>query len=209
MSVYSLAVVHCALIRITLIRLPAMGSLKCAAFRVCPEPAGDGAALAAAGVFPVVSGVFRQAPRWPEAGGFCHLRPALLCYIGNGMIHDLLVSGVTVFPGREHFEFVPGINVVVGGNDSGKSHLLKLCYTVAKWSADGGRKSLPEKWAEEQRLRKRPDAGVCVPRAGRADGPEPGKRPCARGGLHGGGTACRRAWGTWCLISRRGMKRRG
>ena len=28
------------------------------------------------------------------------------------------------------------------------------CYTVAKWSADGGRKSLPEKWAEEQRLRK-------------------------------------------------------
>lgn len=53
------------------------------------------------------------------------------------MIHDLLVSGVTVFSGREHFEFVPGINVVVGGNDSGKSHLLKLCYTVAKWSADG------------------------------------------------------------------------
>ena len=70
------------------------------------------------------------------------------------MIHDLLVRGVTVFPGSEHFEFVPGINVVVGGNDSGKSHLLKLCYTVAKWSADGGRKSLPEKWAEEQRLRK-------------------------------------------------------
>lgn len=44
------------------------------------------------------------------------------------MIHDLLVRGVTVFPGSEHFEFVPGINVVVGGNDSGKSHLLKLCY---------------------------------------------------------------------------------
>lgn len=72
----------------------------------------------------------------------------------NGMIHDLLVSGVTVFPGREHVEFVPGINVVVGGNDSGKSHLLKLCYTVAKWSSDGGKKSLPDKWAEEQRLRK-------------------------------------------------------
>ncbi|PNC04967.1 hypothetical protein CXU21_07335 [Akkermansia muciniphila] len=89
-----------------------------------------------------------------ETGGICNLRHALLCYIGNGMIHDLLVSGMTVFPGSEHFEFVPGINVVVGGNDSGKSHLLKLCYTVAKWSADGGRKSLPEKWAEEQRLRK-------------------------------------------------------
>ena len=106
------------------------------------------------------------------------------------MIHDLLVSGVTVFPGREHFEFVPGINVVVGGNDSGKSHLLKLCYTVAKWSADGGRKSLPEKWAEEQRLRK--DLMRVFASRGRADGPEPGKRPCARGGLHGGG---RRAGG--------------
>lgn len=72
----------------------------------------------------------------------------------NNMIHDLLVRGVTVFPGSEHFEFVPGVNVVVGGNDSGKSHLLKLCYIVAKWSADGGKKSLPDKWAEEQRLRK-------------------------------------------------------
>ena len=51
-----------------------------------------------------------------EAGGICNLRHALLCYIGNGMIHDLLVRGVTVFPGSEHFEFVPGINVVVGGN---------------------------------------------------------------------------------------------
>ncbi len=70
------------------------------------------------------------------------------------MIHDLLVRGVTVFPCSEHFEFVPGINVVVGGNDSGKSHLLKLCYTVARWSSEGGKKSLPEKWAEEQRLRK-------------------------------------------------------
>lgn len=103
------------------------------------------------------------------------------------MIHDLLVRGVTVFPGSEHFEFVPGINVVVGGNDSGKSHLLKLCYTVAKWSADGGRKSLPEKWAEEQRLRKdlmrvfasRGLAGLTARNRGNA--------PCPCGGLHGGG----------------------
>ncbi len=77
-----------------------------------------------------------------------------MCYTAHSMIHDLLVRGVTVFPESEHFEFVPGINVVVGGNDSGKSHLLKLCYTVARWSSDGGKKSLPEKWAEEQRLRK-------------------------------------------------------
>ena len=71
----------------------------------------------------------------------------------KGMIRDLLVHGVTVFPECERFEFVPGINVVVGGNDSGKSHLLKLCYVVARWSAEGGKKSLPERWAEEQRLR--------------------------------------------------------
>lgn len=69
------------------------------------------------------------------------------------MIRELVVQGVTVFPDREYFEFAPGINIVIGGNDSGKSHLLKLCYAVAQWSSCGGKKSLPEKWAEEQRLR--------------------------------------------------------
>lgn len=69
------------------------------------------------------------------------------------MIRELVVEGFTVFPDKEKFEFVPGINVVVGGNDSGKSHLLKLCYSLAKWSSGGGRKSLPDKWAEELRLR--------------------------------------------------------
>lgn len=124
------------------------------------------------------------------------------------MIHDLLVRGVTVFPGSEHFEFVPGINVVVGGNDSGKSHLLKLCYTVAKWSADGGRKSLPEKWAEEQRLRK--DLMRVFASRGLA-----GLTARNRGNAHAHveapwrGTGCRKAWGTWCLIFRRGMRRRG
>lgn len=70
------------------------------------------------------------------------------------MIRKLVVEGFTVFPKREEFDFVPGINMVVGGNDSGKSHLLKLCYALARWSSDGGKKSLPEQWAEEQRLRK-------------------------------------------------------
>lgn len=70
------------------------------------------------------------------------------------MIRKLVVQGFTVFPTREEFDFVPGINMVVGGNDSGKSHLLKLCYALAKWSSGGGRKSLPDKWAEEQRLRR-------------------------------------------------------
>lgn len=70
------------------------------------------------------------------------------------MIRKLAVEGVTVFPQQESFSFVPGINIIVGENDSGKSHLMKLCYAVAKWSSGGGRRDLPEVWAEEKRLRR-------------------------------------------------------
>lgn len=70
------------------------------------------------------------------------------------MIRKLVVQGFTVFPDREEFEFVPGMNIVVGGNDSGKSHLLKLSYALSRWSSGGGNKEFPDKWAEEQRLRK-------------------------------------------------------
>ncbi len=69
------------------------------------------------------------------------------------MIRTLDVEGFTLFPDREIFHFVKGINVVVGGNDSGKSHLMKLAYAAAKWSAGGGNKELPKLWAEENRLR--------------------------------------------------------
>lgn len=70
------------------------------------------------------------------------------------MIRKLAVEGVTVFPGKETFSFVPGVNVIVGGNDSGKSHLMKLCYALSKWGCDGNRRELPEVWAEEKRLRR-------------------------------------------------------
>lgn len=69
------------------------------------------------------------------------------------MIRKLAVEGFTVFPQRETFSFVPGINVIVGGNDSGKSHLMKLCYALGKWASGGTRRDLPEIWAEEKRLR--------------------------------------------------------
>ena len=76
------------------------------------------------------------------------------------MIRKLEFEGVTVFPQREIFRFVDGINIIVGGNDSGKSHLMKLCYAIAKWSASASqRHDLPEAWAEERRLRQ------CVLRA--------------------------------------------
>ena len=71
-----------------------------------------------------------------------------------GMISKLVVEGFTVFPNRESFSFVPGINIIVGGNDSGKSHLMKLCYALSKWSSGGNRRELPEVWAEEKRLRR-------------------------------------------------------
>lgn len=69
------------------------------------------------------------------------------------MIRQLVVEGVTVFPKQEAFSFVPGINVIVGGNDSGKSHLMKLCYALSRWSNGSNRRELPEIWAEEKRLR--------------------------------------------------------
>ncbi len=70
------------------------------------------------------------------------------------MIRKLSVEGVTVFPQKETFNFVPGINIIVGGNDSGKSHLMKLCYALTRWSAGGSKRDLPEVWAEEKRLRR-------------------------------------------------------
>ena len=69
------------------------------------------------------------------------------------MIRKLTVEGMTVFQNQESFHFVPGINIIVGGNDSGKSHLMKLCYAISKWSAGGTKRDLPEVWAEEKRLR--------------------------------------------------------
>ena len=69
------------------------------------------------------------------------------------MIRKLTVEGMTVFQQSESFHFVPGINIIVGGNDSGKSHLMKLCYAISKWGCGGNRRDLPEVWAEEKRLR--------------------------------------------------------
>lgn len=69
------------------------------------------------------------------------------------MIRKLTVEGVTVFRHRETFLFEEGVNIFVGGNDSGKSHLMRLCYAICKWSSGGSRKELPVTWAEEKRLR--------------------------------------------------------
>lgn len=69
------------------------------------------------------------------------------------MIRKLSVEGITVFPNHEVFRFAPGMNIIIGGNDSGKSHLMKLCYAICKWGCGGSRRELPVVWAEEKRLR--------------------------------------------------------
>lgn len=68
------------------------------------------------------------------------------------MIRKLVVEGVTVFPHKTAIDFVPGINVIVGGNDSGKSHLMKMCYALTRWGEKSLRREFPETWAEEKRL---------------------------------------------------------
>lgn len=68
------------------------------------------------------------------------------------MIRKLVVEGLTVFPHRVAFDFVPGVNIIVGGNDSGKSHLMKLCYAISRWGEKSLRREFPETWAEERRL---------------------------------------------------------
>lgn len=51
------------------------------------------------------------------------------------MINDLSIKSFTVF--REaKFAFAKGINVVIGSNGAGKSHVLKLAYTCARWSQE-------------------------------------------------------------------------
>jgi predicted ATPase len=53
------------------------------------------------------------------------------------MIKDLKIGGFTLFQ-KAHLTFSKGINVVIGSNGTGKSHLLKLAYTAARWSREMG-----------------------------------------------------------------------
>ena len=51
------------------------------------------------------------------------------------MIHKVTAKNFTVFRDAE-FSFSKGINVVIGSNGTGKSHILKLAYTAARWSQE-------------------------------------------------------------------------
>ena len=55
------------------------------------------------------------------------------------MLQSLSIKNLTVFQDA-NLEFAPNLNVIVGENGCGKSHLLKIAYSVIAASAEEGRK---------------------------------------------------------------------
>jgi len=49
------------------------------------------------------------------------------------MISRLKTANFSILKNAE-FNFAPGLNVITGSNGTGKSHILKLAYTAARWS---------------------------------------------------------------------------
>ncbi len=49
-------------------------------------------------------------------------------------ISDIKIDNFTVFKHAE-IAFCPGVNVIVGANGTGKSHLLKLLYAMTQWAS--------------------------------------------------------------------------
>jgi predicted ATPase len=63
---------------------------------------------------------------------------------------DLKIRNFTVFE-QADFSFVPGINVFIGENGTGKSHVLKMLYAVLKGGRDQSTdKSETERWQKER-----------------------------------------------------------
>lgn len=56
------------------------------------------------------------------------------------MIKQLTATNLTLFPGEHHLEFAAGLNVFVGENGTGKTHLLKAAYALLATSEETGRK---------------------------------------------------------------------
>ena len=55
------------------------------------------------------------------------------------MLKTLTAKNLTVFP-EANLKFAPGLNVIVGENGCGKSHLLKVAYAVMAASSEEGKK---------------------------------------------------------------------
>jgi predicted ATP-dependent endonuclease of OLD family len=50
------------------------------------------------------------------------------------MLDKIRIENFTVFD-KVQFQFGTGINVIIGDNGTGKSHLLKLAYTISTVAA--------------------------------------------------------------------------
>lgn len=57
------------------------------------------------------------------------------------MLKSVEIKNLTVFP-KAKLEFSPGLNVFIGENGTGKTHLLKILYTVLAVSATEGQKNV-------------------------------------------------------------------
>ncbi|MBC8009783.1 MAG: ATP-binding protein [Burkholderiales bacterium] len=67
------------------------------------------------------------------------------------MLQRLHIQNFTVFSDVE-LEFASGINIIIGSNGTGKSHLLKLAYTMARWSQESCKSSQNDKASQQKRL---------------------------------------------------------
>jgi len=55
------------------------------------------------------------------------------------MLQRLSVKNLTLFPDVAPLEFSEGLNIIVGENGTGKTHLLKMIYSLIATSAESGR----------------------------------------------------------------------
>lgn len=82
--------------------------------------------------------------------------------MSTSAIDSLHVSQFGPFGGSHELSFAPGINVIIGGNDTGKSQLLKLLYSCTQVLQDDGfehtKTALQRKLAQKLLGVFRPDA---------------------------------------------------
>ena len=111
------------------------------------------------------------------------------------MLRSLTINNFTAFS-NAHLEFAQGLNVIVGENGTGKTHLLKLPYSVMAISAEEGRRDIrpPTKAFLQSRIAEklvnvfRPDDG----RVGRLAKRQRGRNRCeAAVGFQGQTTDCK------------------
>ncbi len=100
--------------------------------------------------------------------------------MGDAVLKSLMVRNFTVFEEAD-LRFAGGLNVILGENGTGKTHLLKLPYAVMATSADEGRKGSerPTKTVLQTRLAEK-IVNVFRPegRLGRLARRQPGRSRC-------------------------------